>query len=163
MSWDLCWVHHIKMRFSIFTFSVCVRFFCAWSASPPEKWHVHVNIAVCVVGSNWRWNNKYFLISNRIVIHICVFVSMSVSMRPQKKYTRNEKNSRFHFSFSLLISSRSRLFMVRSWEKSEFRSHSLYINILVYGEPSGIILHPKKNNTVINIFVWRRKNRIHWI
>lgn len=35
----------------------------------PPKWHVHVNIVV--IYTNWRWNNKYFLVSNRIVVCVC--------------------------------------------------------------------------------------------
>lgn len=141
--WDrwselISWVHIKCVRY--LHFRICNS--CVWfarSASPP-KWHVHVNIAV--VYSNWRWNNKYFLISNRIVIRL-YFCECERAQR--NKHTK--KNSRFHFSFlffvvsffMLLISSRSRLFMVRSWEKTEFHTHSP----TCYLKPSGIILHPK--------------------
>lgn len=134
------WSHESTSNaFDIYIFEFAIRVWFARSASPP-KWHVHVNIAV--VYSNWRWNNKYFLISNRIVIRL-YFCECERAQR--NKHTK--KNSRFHFSFlffvvsffMLLISSRSRLFMVRSWEKTEFHTHSP----TCYLKPSGIILHPK--------------------
>lgn len=56
----------------------------------------------------------------------------------------------------LLISSRSRLFMVRSWEKSEFRSHSLH----AIWSPAALFFTRKKR---LNKCVRLKKNWIHWI
>lgn len=62
-------------------------------------------------------------------------------------HTHTQKDSRFHFSFSSLISSRSRLFMERSWEKANF----VHIHYTLYTEPSGTILRQRRKNGITNV------------
>lgn len=101
--------------------------------------------------SNWRWNNKYFLISNRIVIVdvcLCVFVIVCVCARAPKIHTKR-------FAFSVFPSRRwFHLVQGYLWYVHGKKANFVHIHYSLYTEPSGTIRRKLRHYKCI---VWNIK------